>query len=146
MLEQGCNGRKLERGDRIEMEMGSGVTMWVGAEDDVETVVPKIVGLTLESAKSRLWETGLNVGTVNFDRGIDRFNRDRAQVCSQGISPGMRLPLGTKISLELTLDSMRVVTASKAADDELQKIIDRMKDGEDAVFEGIDSLLLQEIM
>ena len=146
VLEQWCNGRKMERGDRIEMEMGSGVTLCVGAEDDVEAVVPKIVGLTLESAKSRLWETGLNVGTVNFDKGIDRLNRERAQVCAQGITPGMKRPLGTKVSIELTLDSMRVVTANKAADEALQRIIDKMKEGEDSEYEGIDSLLLQEIM
>ena len=146
VLEQWCNGRKMERGDRIEMEMGSGVTLCVGAEEDVETVVPKIVGLTLESAKGRLWETGLNVGAVNFDKGIDRFNRDRAQVSSQSITPGIKKPLGTKVSLELTLDSMRVVRASKAADEELQRIIDRMKEGEDPEPEGIDSLLLQEIL
>ena len=146
VLEQWCNGRKMERGDRIEMEMGSGVTLCVGAEDDVETVVPKIVGLTLESAKSRLWETGLNVGAVNFDKGIDRFNRDRAQVSSQSLSPGLKQPLGTKVSIELTLDSMRVVRASKAADEELQRIIEKMKDGEDDEPEGIDSLLLKEIL
>ena len=146
VLEQWCNGRKMERGDRIEMEMGSGVTLCVGAEEDVETVVPKIVGLTLESAKGRLWETGLNVGAVNFDKGIDRFNRDRAQVSSQSITPGMKQPLGTKVAIELTLDSMRVVRASKAADEELQRIIDRMKEGEEPEPEGIDSLLLQEIL
>ena len=146
VLEQWCNGRRMERGDRIEMEMGSGITLYVGAEDDVETVVPKIVGLTLESAKSRLWETGLNVGTVNFDKGIDRFNRERAQVSGQSISPGIKQPLGTKVSIELTLDSMRVVTANKAADEALQRIIDKMKEGEDSEYEGIDSLLLQEIM
>ena len=146
VLEQWCNGRKMERGDRIEMEMGSGVTLCVGAEDDVETVVPKIVGLTLESAKSRLWETGLNVGAVNFDKGIDRFNRDRAQVSLQSLSPGLKQPLGTKVSIELTLDSMRVVRASKAADEELQRIIEKMKDGEDDEPEGIDSLLLKEIL
>ena len=135
----------MERGDRVEMEMGSGVTLCVGAEDDVETVVPKIVGLSLESAKSRLWETGLNVGAVNFDKGIDRFNRDRAQVCAQGVAPGMRRPLGAKVSLELTLDSVRVAKAGKAADEQLQRMIDMMKDGDD-MYEGIDSLLLQEIM
>ena len=145
VLEQWCNGKKMERGDRVEMEMGSGVTLCVGAEDDVETVVPKIVGLSLESAKSRLWETGLNVGTVNFDRGIDRFNRERAQVCAQGLAPGLKLPLGTKVSIELTLDSMRVVTASRAADEELQRVIEMMRD-RDYENEGIDSLLLKEIM
>ena len=149
VLEQWCNGRKMERGDRVEMEMGSGVTLCVGAEDDVETVVPKIVGLSLESAKSRLWETGLNVGTVNFDKGIDRLNRDRAQVCSQSPSPGMKQSLGAKVSVELTLDSIRVATANRAADEELQRIIERMKEGEggdDAEPDGIDSLLLMEIL
>ena len=146
VLEQWCNGKKMERGDRVEMEMGSGVTLCVGAEDDVETVVPKIVGLTLESAKGRLWETGLNVGTVNFDKGIDRHNREYAQVCAQGITPGTKRPLGTKVSIELTLDSVRVATASRAADDDLQRIIDLMKDRDEEESEGIDSLLLKEIM
>ena len=146
VLEQWCNGKKMERGDRVEMEMGSGVTLCVGAEDDVETVVPKIVGLTLESAKGRLWETGLNVGTVNFDKGIDRHNREHAQVCAQGITPGTKRPLGTKVSIELTLDSARVATASRAADDDLQRIIDLMKDRDEEESEGIDSLLLKEIM
>ena len=146
VLEQWCNGKKMERGDRIEMEMGSGVTLCVGAEEDVATVVPKIIGLSLESAKSRLWESGLNVGAVNFDKGINRLNREHAQVCAQGITAGVRRPLGTKVSLELTLDSVRVATAGKAADDALKRMIDEMKDDEDAEPEGIDSLLLQEIM
>ena len=146
VLEQWCNGRKMERGDRVEMEMGSGVTLCVGAEDDVATVVPKIIGLSLESAKSRLWESGLNVGAVNFDKGIDRLNRDRAQVCAQSLSAGIKRPLGTKVSIELTLDSVRVAEAGKAADEALQRIIDEMKSDDESEPEGIDSLLLREIM
>ena len=147
VLEQWCNGRRMERDERIEMEMGSGVTLCVGAEDESETVVPKVIGLSASDAKGRLWESGLNVGTVKYAAGIDRLTRSEALVCVQSVTAGMRRSLGTRVDIELTLDTVRVASAGRAADEELARIIaSRSEHDDDEVQEGIDTLLLREIL
>ena len=70
VLEQRVDGRPIEAGTKRQIEMGSGVTLYVGvAEGDSVVVVPKVIGVSLREAKSRLWEQGFNVGAVVFDRG-----------------------------------------------------------------------------
>ena len=63
VLEQRVDGRPIEAGTKRQIEMGSGVTLYVGvAEGDSVVVVPKVIGVSLREAKSRLWEQGFNVG------------------------------------------------------------------------------------
>ena len=69
VLEEYCEGKPVTPTTRMEAEMGSGVTLYVGVEDGYgTTIVPRLVGLPLAQAKGRLWELGLNVGRVDFDR------------------------------------------------------------------------------
>ena len=87
VLEQRVDGRPIEAGTKRQIEMGSGVTLYVGvAEGDSVVVVPKVIGVSLREAKSRLWEQGFNVGAVVFDEGtiegnIGRSPKDKLQMC-----------------------------------------------------------------
>lgn len=70
VLEQRVDGRPIEAGTKRQIEMGSGVTLYVGvAEGDSVVVVPKVIGVSLREAKSRLWEQGFNVGAGRLRRG-----------------------------------------------------------------------------
>ena len=75
VLEEYCEGKPVTPTTRMEAEMGSGVTLYVGVEEGYgTTIVPRLVGLPLAQAKGRLWELGLNVGRVDFDEGVNLLN------------------------------------------------------------------------
>ena len=88
----------------VEAEIGSGITLHVGVEEDKLTAVPQVVGLGFAEAKGRLWESGLNVGTITADEGINRLNRGEAYVSAQGIGAERAADYGARVSLHLTLD------------------------------------------
>jgi len=76
VLEEYCEGKPVTPTTRMEAEMGSGVTLYVGVEEGYgTTIVPRLVGLPLAQAKGRLWELGLNVGRVDFDEGVNLLNQ-----------------------------------------------------------------------
>lgn len=140
--EQWYDGRRMEKGDGTQAPMGSGITLYVGAEEGSATVVPKVVGLSLQAAKSRLWESGLNVGRVEYDNGVNRLNRDEAMVFAQGVGAGVMASLGGEVSLRLTLDTERVASASAAADKALLEILEqrRAEEGDTAAGLSDDDL------
>ena len=77
VLDEYCDGRPVAATSKIEAELGSGVTLYVGVEGGYgTTVVPRLVGFPLKEAKGRLWELGLNVGKVDFDEGINLLNQN----------------------------------------------------------------------
>lgn len=107
----------------IEIEMGSGVTLRVGMEPDKgTTIVPKAIGQSLQSAKSRLWEEGLNVGKVTFDKGIDLLNEKDARVYRQSVPHNATASLGASVDLWLTLDDKAVEKNSAASDKEAKRL------------------------
>ena len=72
------------------------------------TAVPQILGRTLYEAKSRLWESGLNIGEIEFDEGMPALERNRAKVYKQSILPSAEVAYGERVSLHLTLDAEKV--------------------------------------
>lgn len=123
VLEQRVDGRPIEAGTKRQIEMGSGVTLYVGvAEGEEVAVVPKVIGVSLREAKSRLWEQGLNVGTVVFDEGIDLLNQKDARVYRQQPIQGYATVLGSEVGLHLTLDEERVARESAASDKQAQTL------------------------
>lgn len=137
VLEQWCDGAKMEKGDKIQMGMGRGVTLYVGAEEHSRSVTPKVIGLPLRMAKSRLWESGFNVGKVEFDDNINRLNRDGALVCMQSEPAGRARELGTAVSLHLSLDTARIGAASRQSDADLKEYLRHA--------EGVDSLAIDSL-
>ena len=111
VLEEHFGGRPVLPESRTEAEMGSGVTLYVGVEEGSgTTVVPQLAGLSLRGAKSRIWESGLNVGKVGFDAGIDLLNEKDARVYVQSPDPERAAVLGSRVELRLTLDAGKVLT------------------------------------
>ena len=128
VLEEYCEGRPVTQNSRIQAEMGSGVTLYVGVEGGFgSTVVPRLVGFPLKEAKGRLWELGLNIGKISFDEGINLLNQREARVYLQTPSAGSRARLGAKVDLKLTLDAAKVTAQSAAADKEMIKAAEELR-------------------
>ena len=115
VLEEYCDGRPVQATSRIEAEMGSGVTLYVGVEAGSETTpVPLVTGYGLREAKSRLWELGINVGRVNYDEGINLLNQKQARVYRQSPAAEQTVRLGDRVEVEgralrvEALDGLRV--------------------------------------
>lgn len=118
VLEEIYDGKTIRKGSNVEAEVGSGVTLVVGvsAEDAVPQAVPRTVGYSLREAKSRLWETGFNVGKITKDEGIDLMNEKDAKVYVQSPSVGARRGYGTPVDLSITLDETKITKGIKESD------------------------------
>ncbi len=109
VLEEYCGRRPVLPTSKIEAEMGSGITLYVGVENGVgSTVVPHVVGYSVKQAKSRLWEIGLNIGKIDFDEGINLLNQKDARVYLQTPGAERSAALGSKVDLRLTLDTEKL--------------------------------------
>ena len=121
VLEEYCDGKPVNASSRIEAEMGSGITLYVGVDEGHRsTVVPRLVGLPLKEAKGRLWEQGLNVGRVDFDSGINLLNQKDARVYLQTPVGERGAGYGAAVDIRLTLDEQKL-DAARAEADKLSK-------------------------
>ena len=117
VLAEYADDREIGQDSDVQIEMGSGVVLKVGVEPEKNTtIVPKAIGHTLQEAKSRLWEQGLNVGEVIFDDDVDLLDRKNARVYSQSLGHNAGARLGTTVDLRLTLDNAAVEKHSKSSD------------------------------
>lgn len=117
VLEEYFEGKPVLPESRTEAEMGAGVTLYVGVEGGAgSTVVPQLAGLSLREAKSRIWESGLNVGKVGFDAGIDLLNEKDARVYVQSPDPERAAALGSRVELRLTLDAGKVAASRETGE------------------------------
>jgi len=117
VLAEYAGDREIGQDSDVQIEMGSGVVLKVGVEPEKNTtIVPKAIGHTLQEAKSRLWEQGLNVGEVIFDDDVDLLDRKNARVYSQSVGHNAGARLGTTVDLRLTLDDAAVEKHSKSSD------------------------------
>lgn len=117
VLEEYAEGRAVTAQSRLEAEMGSGITLHVGVEGGTgTTVVPQLTGAPLQSAKSRLWETGLNVGRIDFDEGVNLLNQKDARVYIQNPTAERGAALGSRVELRLTLDQKKLTDARATAE------------------------------
>lgn len=102
---------------RIEAEMGSGITLHVGVDAEQNSAaIPQVVGLSLREAKGRIWESGLNLGKIDFEEGINLLNQKEARVYMQTPVAETQTRLGDKVSLALTLDREKVAREQAAAE------------------------------
>lgn len=117
VLEERFRDHVISRGDNIEAEAGSGITLVVGVSAESGAVsVPKVIGFPLKEAKSRLWEVGLNVGRVVYDEGIEVLDRKDTRVYLQSPQQNKVLSLGQRVDLHLTLDPEKIEKQSVASD------------------------------
>jgi beta-lactam-binding protein with PASTA domain len=114
----------VRRSSNLELEVGSGVTLVVGQAPDAPWIsIPKVVGLSLSEAKSRLWERGFNVGTIGRDDGINVVNQRDAAVYRQSPTYGRAVAMGTRVSIDLTLDEQKIADGNAAADRDARRVI-----------------------
>ena len=106
----------------LKAELGSGVRLQVGVAPDAKPLaMPLLLGRNMAEAKSRLWESGLNVGELIFEEGILAVERSRAKVYAQSITASDIVPYGSRITLYFTLDNEKVIAAVNAHEKEAQR-------------------------
>ena len=115
VLKMSHNGVDIDQESIIEAELGQKITLTVGRNySSPLPMVPKVIGLTLREAKSRLWETGLNIGTIKTDnKTVDINEMDYAKVYRQIPNQQMRAQYGGKITLYLTNNMELIVDGDK---------------------------------
>ncbi len=114
----------VRRGSDLELEVGSGVTLIVGEAPGAPwQTIPKVVGLSLGEAKSRLWERGFNVGAIGRDEGINLINQKDAAVYRQSPVYGRTAAMGTRVEIDLTLDEKKIADGNSYADREARRTI-----------------------
>lgn len=139
VLAEIVEGREMTRESKVEIEMGSGVVLKVGVEPERNTtIVPKAIGQSLQAAKSRLWEQGLNIGKVNFDEGVNLLNQKDARVYRQSISHNATTALGTAVDLWLTLDDKAVEKSSQASDKQARELEEQRLEAEEALRDSLE--------
>ena len=117
VLGESWNGKEIIKGSETKAELGSGITLTVGRNPDSPLpLVPKVIGLGFREAKSRLWEIGLNIGEIKYDRNINAENIDDARVYRQTPSQQMRADYGGRVALWLSADNSKISTSSRDAD------------------------------
>jgi beta-lactam-binding protein with PASTA domain len=108
----------------MSLPSGGGVTLVVGEAQGADwTAIPKVVGLSLGEARSRLWERGFNVGNVGRDNGINLINQKDAVVHRQSPAYGRVAAPGTSVAIDLTLDQTKIADGLNAADREARRVI-----------------------
>ena len=129
----------------IEAEMGSGITLYVGVEEDKNfSAVPQTIGLSLREAKGRVWESGLNVGRVIYDEGINLLNQKEARVYAQSPSAESGTRLGAKVDLRLTLDTELVAREKAAAEKAARELLKQREEQEQAAADSIARIELEQ--
>ena len=112
VLAEYVDGAEVLEESELQAEKGSGVVLRVGvAPSDNTTAVPQLLGRTLYEAKNRLWESGLNIGEIRFDEGMELSERNRAKVYQQSVTDETPLEYGSRVSLHLTNDAERIANA-----------------------------------
>ncbi len=117
------NGKNIIQGEMIQAELGQKITLTVGRNHSSPLpMVPKVLGLSLREAKSRLWESGLNIGEIKTDNKTVKPNEiDNAKVYRQIPNQQMRALFGGKVTLYLTNDIKNVVSGEKRSNNDARQ-------------------------
>ena len=145
VLAEIVEGKELTRESKVEIEMGSGVVLKVGVEPERNTtIVPKAIGQSLQTAKSRLWEQGLNIGKIHFDDGINLLNQKDARVYNQSLSHNATSTLGSAVDLWLTLDEKKVERSSQASDKQATELEEQRLEAEQTLRDSLEQVQATE--
>ncbi len=138
VIDEIVKGKKISRGSSVKEELGTGVELVVGFNPSSPLpIVPKVIGLTLREAKSRLWEIGLNVGDVISDGTYDKDDIGNARVWKQTPNQQERTMYGNAIVLNMTVDNDRVQSGSRQSDELSRQYAER----EDSLIEEVKDKL-----
>lgn len=102
-------GTPVESETRIDLILGRN-------EFDCTTFVPDLTGYRFQAACDRLFDNSLNIGQLRFDETVltytDSLNA-RVFRMTPAPSDSVRLPMGTRVALHLTLDPEKIVREEK---------------------------------
>ena len=107
VLKQYYNGELVSSGSRLMGEVGSGISLQVGLNPvDPNPIVPVILGLTVAQAQNKLWESGFNIGVIDYDNNISSSDVESPdiKVYTQSIMGGTTAMFGRSISVVMTKD------------------------------------------
>lgn len=125
VIGESYKGREIVRGSTLKATLGDGITLIVGRSANAPLpIVPKVVGLTLREAKSRLWEIGLNVKEVHRDATTQGLNTGDIKVYKQSPNQQSRLDYGSNVTIYISNDSKRVSQGSSRTDKEMRQAIE----------------------
>lgn len=129
VLAQFVSGREITPTTSRRCEVGTGVTLRVSyRRDEQQVYAPRLVGLSLQQARKRLWDSGLNVGKVVYDDSVeDLIARRKARVYKQSVKLGASLKRGSEVTLYLSCDEAMVDSMSVIASGELRKFEERRR-------------------
>lgn len=145
VLEQRYKGNLINAYSKIMAEAGSGVTLYVGVKgDEGSDYVPQVIGRSERDAKSRLWESGFNLGEVHYDEGINLLNRKDARVYKQSPALGTPLALGREVSLWLTLDEELTQKQTLEAEEQARKLAAERRKQEEAQAAAAEETVAEE--
>ena len=129
VLAQFVSSREITPTTSRRCEVGTGVTLRVSyRRDEQQVYAPRLVGLSLQQARKRLWDNGLNVGKVVYDDSVeDLIARRKARVYKQSVKLGTSLKRGSEVMLYLSCDEAMVDSMSVIASGELRKFEERRR-------------------
>ena len=131
VLEQYVDQVQLLPESTLEAEMGSGVVLKVGVQGGSAVAeMPKLIGLSLQRAKSRLWEMGFNVGKVIYDDDVDMLAKKDARVYYQSVDQCCEEELGCNVRIKLTLDMEKVEKCSQESDEAVRALLEARAEAE----------------
>ena len=123
VIGQQYQNREIVRGSTLEAPLGSRITLVVGRSGGAPLPsVPKVVGLTLREAKSRLWEVGFNVGEVRKDTDVTPRNEESARIYRQSPGQQSRADYGTPVVLWVTTNESTISEGAKKSDAEARRL------------------------
>lgn len=124
VIGQSYNGKDIVRGSTLKATLGEGITLVIGRSASAPMPnVPKVVGLSVREAKSRLWEVGLNVGEVRRDADVTETNLADAKVYKQNPGQQIRLDYGSNVDLYISTKIDRVIDGSRKSDVDARKTV-----------------------
>lgn len=125
VLGESYKGTPIMSGSSIKAELGSGVVLTVGRNSGSPLpLVPKVIGLNLREAKSRIWEMGLNVGEIKVDGTLKGNDLDQAKVYRQTPNQQMRSGYGSPVTLYVTSDVEKIKSGSKESDVQARNFVE----------------------
>jgi len=110
VLEQKYNGYPIKKGDtlirnsRIDLVIGKGLS-------NEKTVVPVIVGYTIQEAQSILASIVLKIGKPTYDSSVSDYDDSMRAIIFKQIpahNKSQLIPLGSSIDVWLTVDSSKL--------------------------------------
>ncbi len=95
--------------DGVMINVGQSVELVVGlADTTMKEMVPDLTGLTINEAKSKIWESGFNLKMVELNNDIEVATMNQALIYSQQPLSYNEILLGEEIIIWATLDHEQV--------------------------------------